>query len=295
MALRGAVYYTLEWPVDLDRALHEVERYENEFMRLAGFKFLIDGQAAMAYCHEPHNGVSWRTTTWDPQEFKDAVRALYDTVLQICVHCIGDAAVDLTLDAYEEAMNANPRSDPRHRIEHAILTTPRATQRIKDLGVVVSTQPQFIRMGGDYWATIFTPEQMERVVVTREWLEAGIHVALGSDAPTTPWYTPQVTLAGAVSRLTMSNEALLPDQCLTIQEALRAHTWEAAYAGHEERFKGSIEAGKMADMVVWPKDPYTAPWQQWWDALSEMTIIGGEIVHQGEASLTPRLARELAG
>jgi len=287
--LRGAVYYTLEWPPDLERALNEVEQYQDEFIRMAGFKFLIDGQAAMAYCHEPHNGVSWTTTTWDPQGFKDAVRALHDLGLQICVHCIGDAAVDLTLDAYEEAMNANPRPDPRHRIEHAILTTPQATQRIKDLGVVISTQPQFIRMGGDYWATIFTPAQMARVVVTREWLEAGIHLALGSDAPTTPWYTPQVTLAGAVSRLTASNEVLSPDQRLTIQEALRAHTLEAAYAGHEENIKGSIEAGKMADMMVWPVDPYTAPWQEWWDAPSEMTIVGGRIVHQGMA-LVPRRA-----
>ena len=280
LALRGAVYYTLEWPADLERALNEVERYEGKQMRMAGFKFLIDGQAAMAYCHEPHNGMSYTTTTWDPQGFKDAVRALHDTGLQICVHCIGDAAVDLTLDAYEAAMNANPRPDPRHRIEHAILTTPEATRRIKDLGVVVSTQPQFIRMGGDYWATIFTPAQMERVIVAREWLEAGIHLALGSDAPTTPWYAPQVTLAGAITRLTASNRALSPDQCLTIQEALRAHTWEAAYAAHEEHVKGSIEVGKVADMAVWGEDPYTAPWQRWWQAPIEMTLVGGRVVYQ---------------
>jgi predicted amidohydrolase YtcJ len=278
--LRGAIYYTLEWPSDLERALNEVEHYEDEFMRMAGFKFLIDGQAAMAYCHEPHNGVSWTTTTWDPQEFKNAVRALHDAGLQICVHCIGDAAVDLTLDAYEEAMNANPRPDPRHRIEHAVLTTPQATQRIKDLGVVISTQPQFIRMGGDYWATIFTPAQMARVIVTREWLEAGIHLALGSDAPTTPWYTPQVTLAGAVSRLTASNQALSPDQCLTIQEALRAHTIEAAYAGHEENIKGSIEVGKLADMAVWAEDPYSASLQRLWQIPVDMTLVGGEVVYQ---------------
>jgi predicted amidohydrolase YtcJ len=281
MLIRGQVHYTLEWPGDLERALKEVEYYEgNGFMRFAGFKFLLDGQAQMAYCHQPHNGVRWDTPTWEPQSFKDAVRALHDTGLQICVHCIGDAAVDLTLDAYEEAMDAHPRPDPRHRIEHCVLSTPQATQRMKDLGVVVSTQPQFIRLGGDHYAKVFGEERARRVIVTREWLEAGVPVALGSDAPTTPWLTPQVTLFGAVRRITFSNEVLGPDQALTIQEALRAHTMVGAYAGFEENIKGSIEPGKLADLAVWSEDPYTAPVQQLWQIPIEMALVGGEIVYQ---------------
>ena len=262
-------------------------------MRFAGFKFLLDGQAYMAYCHEPHNGKSWNTTTWQPQRFKEAVRALHDTGLQICVHCIGDAAVDLTLDSFEEAMNANPRPDPRHRIEHCILTTPEATQRIKDLGVVVSTQPQFIRIGGDRYPSIFGEERAKRVIVTREWLDAGIPVALGSDAPTTPWLRPQVTLLGAVTRITYSSQMYEPEQAMTIREALRAHTMGAAYAGHEEYIKGSIEPGKLADLVVWRQDPYDtfddilsgpADWDEYVRKLRPlqvgMTIVGGEIIYR---------------
>jgi predicted amidohydrolase YtcJ len=294
MSLRGAVYYTLEWPADLDRALYEVEHHEDEFMRFAGFKFLLDGQAKMAYCHEPHNGERWDTPTWAPQNFKDAVRALHDTGLQICVHCMGDAAADLTLDAFEEAMVANPRPDPRHRIEHAILTTPQATQRMKDLGVVVSTQPQFLRMGGDGFAQLFGEQRARRAIVTREWLEAGVPVALGSDAPTTPWYTPQVTLFGALARITASNQRHEPDQALTIQEALRAHTMGSAYAAHEEDVKGSVEVGKLADLAVWGEDPYTAPVKRLWQIPIEMTLIGGKLVHQrGDTSLLPRRARDL--
>jgi len=294
MYLRGAVYYTLEWPADLDRALYEVEHYADEFMRFAGFKFLLDGQAKMAYCHEPHNGERWDVPTWEPQNFKDAVRALHDTGLQICVHCMGDAAMDLTLDAFEGAMEANPRPDPRHRVEHAILTTPEATQRMKDLGVVVSTQPQFLRMGGDGFEQLFGEARARRAIVTREWLEAGVPVALGSDAPTTPWYTPQVTLFGALTRVTASNRRHEPDQALTIQEALRAHTMGSAYAGHEEDIKGSIEVGKLADLAVWGEDPYTAPVQRLWQIPIEMTLVGGEIVHQaGDISLIPRRARDL--
>jgi predicted amidohydrolase YtcJ len=280
MYLRGAVYYTLEWPTDLDRALHEMEHdYADDFMRFAGFKFLLDGQLTMAYCHEPHNGDRWDMPTWDPQVFKDAVRQLHDTGLQICVHCAGDAAVDLTLDAFEEAMDANPRPDPRHRIEHAVITTPQATQRMRDLGVVVCTQPQFIRLGGDGYADLFGEERARRAIVTKEWLENGVVVALSSDAPSTPWYTPHATLVGAVARPTYSNETYEPDQCLTIQETLRAHTMGSAYAGHQEQVKGSIEVGKMADLVVWSTDPYTATLKQLWEMAAEMTLVGGEIVY----------------
>jgi len=281
MLIRGQVHYTLEWPGDLERALKEIEYYQGDgFMRFAGFKFLLDGQAKMAYCHQPHNGVRWDTPTWDPQTFKDTVRALHDTGLQICVHCVGDAAVDLTLDAYEAAMNANPRPDPRHRIEHCILSTPQATQRIKDLGVVVSTQPQFIRLGGDHYTDLFGEERARRVIVTREWLEAGVPVALGSDAPTTPWLTPQVTLFGAVTRIAFSNQSYHPEQAMTIQEALHAHTMSAAYAGFEEDSKGSIEPGKLADLAVWSEDPYTTALNRLWKIPIVMTLVGGEIVHQ---------------
>jgi hypothetical protein len=289
MALRGAVYYTLEWPGDLERALKEVEQYRDEHMRFAGYKFLLDGQLTMAYCHEPHNGDRWDMPTWRPETFKEAVRALHDTGLQICVHCVGDAAVDLTLDAFEAAMEANPRPDPRHRIEHCILCTPEATERMRDLGVVVSTQPQFLRLGGDLYAELLGEERARRAIATREWLEAGVPVALGSDAPSTPWITPQVTLFGAVTRVTFSNQRYAPEQAMTVQEALRAHTMGSAYAAHEEDVKGSLEVGKVGDMAVWGEDPYAPSVEGLWKRPIEMTLVGGEVVYDGgEGSLRPQ-------
>lgn len=295
MVIRGRVFYTLEWPGDLDRALDEIEYYKgNGFMEFGGFKFLLDGQFHMAYCHEPHNGVRWDTPTWQPQTFKDTVRALHDTGLQICVHCCGDAAVDLTLDAFEEAMNANPRPDPRHRIEHCVITRSQSTQRIKDLGVVVSTQPQFVRLGSKMWIDILGEKRATRGMVLREWVDAGIPVALGSDAPTTPWILPQVTLAGAVTRITMDDDRHCPEQAITAREALRAHTMAGAYAGFEENIKGSIEPGKLADLAVWKRDPIatlepfegTGPLDI--DALMyaigslkvSTTMVEGKIIHQ---------------
>ncbi|MBI4790134.1 MAG: amidohydrolase [Chloroflexi bacterium] len=279
MKIRGAIYYTLEWPADLDTALKQIERYKDPMMQMAGFKFLIDGQVPTAFTHEPHEGASWNMATWDPAMFKSAVRSLHDTGLQICVHCIGDAAVDLVIDAYEAAMKANPRSDPRHRIEHAIITTPQATKRMKDLGIVVSTQPAFIRSGGDGWVKYFGEQRAKRAMVTREWLDGGVRLALGSDAPTAPWITPQATLAGATMRPTITDKVLGPEQCLTIQEALRAHTMGGAYALHEEKIKGSIEVGKLADLAVWNEDPYSAA-DHIHTVTIATTIVGGKVVYQ---------------
>ena len=117
--LRSALFLTLEWPKDMEKVA-QVENYQDDFSRFAGYKFLIDGQSPTAYCHQPHSGTSWDMPTWDPEEYKSVIRTLHDIGLQICTHCIGDAAADLALDAYEGAMNASPRSDPRHRLEHLI-------------------------------------------------------------------------------------------------------------------------------------------------------------------------------
>ena len=278
--LRNNLYLTLEWLSDLNK-VDQVEMIRNDITRFSGYKFLIDGQGPTAYTHQPHNGHEWQMTTWEQQTFKDTVKSLHDIGLQICVHCIGDAATDLVLEAYEGAMNANPRSDPRHRIEHAVLTAPQSTQKMRDLGVVVSTQPAFIYMFGDGWKGLFGEERMDRIMVTKEWLEAGVHLTIGSDAPSTPFYYPQATLAGAMSRYSFKQTPIAPDQALSFTESLRAHTIEGAYAGHQEHVLGSLETGKFADLVVWGQDPSRLTLQEL--ALTktvDLTMVGGKVVYQ---------------
>ena len=280
MSIRGSYYHTLEWPADLPAAL-KLKPFDESNMKFGGYKFLIDGQATTAYCHEPHNGTRWNMSTWEASSYKQVVRALHDTGMQICVHCGGDAAVDLTIDAFEEAMKANPRPDPRHRIEHAVLTTPQATKRMRDLGIIVSTNPIFIRSSGDAYFALFGEKRtQERGIVTREWLDAKIPVTIGSDAPTTPWYTPQATLAAAVARLTLTNRVMGANHVMTIKEALRAHTITAAYAAFEEKIKGSLEPGKLADLIVWTQDPYAMNPGQLVEATIDLTMVGGKTVYQ---------------
>jgi len=219
--------------------------------------------------------------TWDPDQFKEIVKTLHNTGLQICTHCIGDAAADLTLEAYEAAMNANPRADPRHRLEHAILTTAAATGKMKDLGVAVCTQPAFIYLFGAGWESLFGSERMERILVTREWLDAGVHLSISSDAPSTPLYYPQATLAGAMTRYTITEKVIGTDQTLTFNEALRTHTYEAAYAGNMEDVTGSLEAGKFADLVIWPGDPAKIKLAELAQLDTvDLTMVGGNVVYQ---------------
>ena len=278
--LRSALFLTLEWPQDIEK-VDLVEHYKDDFSRFAGFKFLIDGQTPTAYCHQPHSGASWDMPTWDPDEYKSVIRTLHNTGLQICTHCIGDAAADLALDAYEAAMNSGPRSDPRHRLEHIILTTPQATTRMRDLGVVASCNPHFIFVGGDSYTNTFGEERKNRIIVTREWLDAGVHVTIGSDAPSVPFHHPAATMAAAISRITFSKQVLNKEQSMSFSEALRAHTYEAAYAAHEETIKGSLEPGKLADVVVWNEDPSKLNIGDLANTKTvNMTMVGGKVVFQ---------------
>ncbi len=278
--LRNNLYLTLEYPTDI-RKVDQVNVLQNDVTRFLGYKFLIDGQGPTAFTHQPHNGHEWQMSTWEQDSFISTVQSLHDTGLQICVHCIGDAAADLVLDDYQSALNANARSDPRHRIEHAVLTDPASTLRMRNLGVVISTQPAFIYLFGDGWQGLFGAERMDRIMVTREWVDSGVHVAIGSDAPSTPYYYPQASLAGAMTRHTFKQTPIAPEQGLTFSEALRAHTIEGAYASHQENVLGSLEKGKFADMVVWTDDPSQMTVQELGSTRTvEMTLVGGKIVHQ---------------
>jgi len=279
MMLNGKIFYTLEWPSDVNRALNEIEHFSDEHIQFAGYKFLIDGQFPTWYTYKPHPGISWNMPTWQPDAFKKAVKSMHDTGLQICVHCGGDASFDLALDAFEAAMNANPLSNTRHRIEHGMLCTKEAVRRAADLGIVISAQPQFIH-GSKYFPEKLGDDRAARIIVTREWLDAGIKLALGSDTPTSPWVKPQITLAATVERTDANDKPYHQEQALTIKEALRAHTMGSAYAAFEEKIKGSLEAGKLADIAIWSDDIYSIQPRDIVKTKIEMTMIKGKIVYQ---------------
>jgi predicted amidohydrolase YtcJ len=282
MTIRGQVMNVLEYIQELDGRIADIEamRYEDDYMHFAGAKFQVDGALEASYTNEPHNGLAWNIPIWKPKDLNEAVRAFHDAGYQVALHTAGDAAVDMALDAIEQAMNANPRPDPRHRIEHSVLNTDKALQREKDLGVVISTQPTLIRAFADAAARIWGEERAQRLIPTRTWLDMGVPLALSSDAPSMPWWDPMSTLYSSIVRVSPSKKPISPEQAMTIEEAMYAHTMGGAYADFAENKKGSLEPGKFADLIVWHDNPYTVATEDILKLTVDLTMVGGKVVHQ---------------
>lgn len=282
MTIRGQVMNVLEYIQELDGRIEALEaiRYEDDTMHLAGAKFQVDGALEASFTHEPHNGIAWDIPIWKPKDLNEAVRAFHDAGYQVALHTAGDAAVDMALDAIENAMKANPRPDPRHRIEHSVLNTDRALQRTKDLGVVISTQPTLIRTFADAIERIWGEERVQRIIPTRTWLDMGVPLCLSSDAPSMPWWDPQHTLFCSLVRASATKKLVSQEQALTIEEAMYAHTMGGAYADFSENKKGSLEPGKLADLVVWHDNPYAAATEDILNLTVDLTMVGGKVVHQ---------------
>lgn len=282
MTIRGQIMNVLEYAQELDGRIADIEamRYESDYMHFAGAKFQADGGLKASFTYEPHKGVTWNTSIWKPDDLNEAVKAFHDAGYQVAIHTGGDAALDMALDAIESAMNGNPRPDPRHRIEHSVLNTESTLQRQKDLGIVISTQPTLIRGFADALEQIWGEERTQRMIPTRTWLDMGIPLCLSSDAPSMPWWDPQSTLFASIVRSSFSKKAVGPEQAMTIDEAMYAHTMGGAYADFAEDEKGSLEAGKFADLIVWNDNPYSVEPEEIVNLTIDMTMVGGEIVHQ---------------
>jgi predicted amidohydrolase YtcJ len=205
------------------------------------------------------------------------VRALNEHGWRVATHAVGDAAMDLVLDAYERANADTPIGDRRWSIEHAFIGRPDHLPRIKALGIGLSVQdhlylagPSLIRYWGPSRAALTTP--------VRLYLDAGLPVSSGTDAPVVP-YPPLWTLYHFITRDTITGGVLGADQRVSREDALRMATMGNAWLTMEEKEKGSIEPGKLADLVVLSDDPLTAPEARIRDATVLLTIVGGAIVH----------------
>ena len=211
-------------------------------------------------------------------EFNRLVKLLHDTGLQVAVHVGGDQGIDMTVTAFEEAIKANPRPDPRHRIEHCIFPAPRTLARIKKAGIIISTSPQWITWHADMFRAATSEKTMQNLMPLKSILRRGIPLAFGCDVPASIYQEPRWAFAGAVLRVS-KGELQQPEERISIQEALRAHTVGAAYAGFAEKITGSLEPGKFADLVVWNRDLYQMRGADMRDLQPVMTILNGQILY----------------
>jgi predicted amidohydrolase YtcJ len=251
----------------------------------AGWKIAVDGgaSAGTVLMYDTSASASKRSYVYHTQEdLNEMVAMFHDAGYQVAFHVIGDKAIDMALDAIEYALEKNPRADHRHRLEHVIIPTPEALDRIEKLGVIVSTSPQWISFFANGWQDVLGEENMKRFMPLKTMLNKGILLAFGCDVPATPIMDPKWALVGATTRMTFDLNQIKPEESISMREALRAHTMGSAYAAFEENIRGSIEPGKTADMVVWSEDLYSASLQQLAKLKVEATIVEGQVTYKSE-------------
>ncbi|HEY90693.1 MAG TPA: amidohydrolase [Dehalococcoidia bacterium] len=196
---------------------------------------------------------------------------------QVAVHAVRDSTVEAVIRAYERARNESPQTEMRHRIEHCAECPPHLLERLAGSGVVIASQPPFIYFSGDRYRAMVPQEQQQWLYRFRSFFDNGVVMAASSDSPIVP-NNPLMGIYGAVTRQTDSGQHLLPHEAVSVHQALIAYTSNAAYASFEEDIKGTITAGKLADMVVLSDNPYTVAPEALKEVRVEMTISGGEVV-----------------
>ena len=196
---------------------------------------------------------------------------------QLAVHAIGDRAVDLALDALAFAHRRHRRSGTRHRIEHAGLVRPDQLPRFAETGTMAVVQPNFLWYSGDDYAEIMGPERAPWLYRGRAFLDHGVRLVGSSDRPVTPG-APLRSIQVMVQRQTSTGRPIGPDEAVTVDEALRAYTADAAYAcGWDDA--GAVIAGNHADFVVLADDPRRVDVGRIAAINVIATVVAGEVVH----------------
>lgn len=253
----------------------------DDHLRIGAMKFYTDGAitggTAMFNVPMGSRGQYPGSLYHQPAELASLLRRAAGAGWQLAIHTMGDRAMGIMLDAVEAAMAAAPDGDIRHRIEHSTWPTPEQLARIAQLGMVPVTQPGSIAELGDIWHD-HLGERVHHAMPLRDQLELGIRPAISSDAFVQS-YRPLDTIAAAMQRVTPSGFRVGPDQELTVEEALAAHTINAARALHMEDRIGSIEVGKLADFTILDGDLLATPTEALRLLPVWMTIVGGEILH----------------
>jgi predicted amidohydrolase YtcJ len=256
----------------------------NASVRVGGLKFVVDGGFEGGWMSDPYEepfgerGTYRGVNTLEQEAFTEAIREANRLGWRVATHAVGDAAIDEVLAAYEAANRDRSIVGKRWTIEHGFI--PRADQfpRMKALDLTISAQdhlylagPSLVRYWGAKRAAWTTP--------VREYLNRGFVVAGGTDSPVVP-YPPLWVIYHFVTRDTINGGVLGADQRITRREALQIETINNAYLTFEEREKGSIEPGKLADLVVLPEDILSCPAKHLETMRVSMTIVGGTVVHE---------------
>jgi predicted amidohydrolase YtcJ len=255
--------------------------FGNDRLRIGPVKLLIDGGigARTAAMKEPYEG--------DPNEkgfltlaqgdLFEKVKKAHQNGFQVSIHAIGDFAIEAAINCYESVLEEFPRGNHRHRIEHFSCATPDLIMRANRIGLLPIIQPTFIhRLGESYLKNL--GDRIRYVIPCKSLIKAGMRPAGSSDRPVVPG-NPLLGIYSAVTRRTEKGQVIVPEERVSVMNAIRMYTINGAFASFEEKIKGSIEPGKLADFVVLSEDLLSIPPEEIKDLKVEMTLVGGEVVY----------------
>ncbi len=253
--------------------------------KIGPLKLLTDGSlgARTAYLSEPYLGTdTCGIPVFTNEELNYLVRTAHKNNMQIAIHAIGDRAIDEAIESLELALKEDPKDDHRHGIVHFQITTNELMDRLKAIDGVAYVQPIFL----DYdWKMVrerVKPELEKTSYNWRTMLDKGIKTAFSSDSPVEPFSVIQGIYHGVTRKGKEGEpkEGWLSDQKISMKEAIRGFTIDGAYISFEEDIKGSIEEGKLADIVVLSQDLFEIPEDKILDTKVDMTIFDGEVVYE---------------
>jgi predicted amidohydrolase YtcJ len=201
--------------------------------------------------------------------------------LQLCIHAIGDAAISTVLDLFQDVARQNGDRDRRLRIEHSQHMAAKDFDRYARLKVIASVQPYHAIDDGRWAERRIGPQRIKTTYAFRTFLDHGVRLALGTDWTVAP-LNPMLTVYAAVTRATLDGKnpnGWLPEQKLSVAEALEGYTMGSAFAEFQDKEKGSISVGKLADLVVLSDDIFSVEPKAIRDVVVEHTIVGGKVVY----------------
>ena len=289
LRLRVNAYLPLNWGEEKFGDWYQAYEPGQEFssrLRIGGVKIFLD--------------TNWGQTLFFSQaELNELVTEAHEAGFQIAVHSVGEASQDLLLNAYENALQGESNQNHRHRIEHVVVLRDDQLDRMQRLGIIASFQFFVPADCPEVMEDVFGPELLPRVARWRDLVEGGVPSMGGTDSP---WGceaadpskkgSPMEEIHKAATRIGKSGVPPAEwqlDQRITVEQALRLITIDAAYGTFQENVKGSIAVGKLADLVILSANPLATPIEQLTDIEVVMTMVGGRVEHcgQGYQSLCP--------
>jgi len=254
--------------------------FGNEFVKIGFIKILSDGSlgARTAALAEPYSDKpdTCGMMLYKEEKLSELVEESHKAGLQLAIHAIGDRAVEVVLNAYEKALKKYPSKNHRHRIEHASVLNPNLIRRMKRLRLIASVQPHFV--ASDFWLVDRVGEARACwVYPLKTLMHEGITVVSGSDCPVEP-ISPILGIWAATTR------KIVPQENLTVEEALKTYTSNAAFASFDEDKRGTIEPGKLADLTILSNDPFSVTPSSIKQIKVRMTIVNGRIVYSNPHS-----------